>query len=116
MLSHQPHTARLVNGLRSPVSVAVSDYTPRTIAQRVPEAGLVVIAGGPMMDLPRVLAKHLGTIHLARSEGIPLYIERVGVGPFKRQLSRWAARRIFSLAERISLALLARGLILRWTG
>ncbi len=111
VLSHRPeHTARLVNGLESPVSVAVSDYTPRTIAQRVPEAGLVVIAGGPMMDLPRVLAKHLGTIHLARSKGIPLYIERVGVGPFKRQLSRWAARRIFSLAERISLRTSGAGL------
>lgn len=111
VLSHRPeHTARLVAGLDSPIGVTVSDYTPRIIAQRVPDAGLIMIAGGPMMDLPRVLAKHLGTIHLARSLGIPLYIERVGVGPFKRRLSRWAARRIFSQAERISLRTSGAGL------
>ncbi len=111
VLSHRPeHTARLVAGLESPVQVEVHDYTPATIARRVPDAALIMIAGGPMMDLPRVLAKHLGTIHLARAMGIPLYIERVGVGPFKRQLSRWAARRIFTRAEHISLRTSGAGL------
>ena len=104
VLSHRPeHTSRLIDGLASPVSVRVFDYTPETIAERVPDAGMLVIAGGPMMDFPRVLAKHIGAIHLARSKGIPLRIERVGVGPFKQRLSRWAARHVFRLASSISL-------------
>lgn len=104
VLSHRPaHTARLVGGLASPFPVQVFDYDPRTISARLENARLLVIAGGPMMDFPRVLAKHLGTIRIARSKGIPLHIERVGVGPFKRRISRWAARRIFQLASSLSL-------------
>lgn len=104
VLSHRPaHTARLVDGLAAPFPVRVFDYAPHAIGARLEGARLLVIAGGPMMDFPRVLAKHLGTIRIARSMGIPLHIERVGVGPFKRGISRWAARRIFSLASSLSL-------------
>jgi polysaccharide pyruvyl transferase WcaK-like protein len=104
VLSHRPgHTGRLVKGLAVPVQVAVHDYTPGTIGESLENATLLAIAGGPMMDLPRVLAKHLATVGRARSLGIPFHIDRVGVGPFKRGVSRWAARRLFGEASSISL-------------
>ena len=104
VLSHRPeHTARLIKGLSSPVEVRVHDYTPATISDRLSDAVLLVVAGGPMMDLPRVLAKHLGAVYQARALGVAFHVERVGVGPFKRKMSRWAARRLFEQAKTISL-------------
>ena len=96
------HTRRLAAGLSTPVAVNVERYTAARVAQLLDEAGALVIAGGPIVDLPRVLARHLGSACAARSRGRPLLIERVGVGGFHRRVSMWAARQIFGMATAIS--------------
>ncbi len=103
ILSHRPeHTRRLAAGLRTPVAVRVFHYdVPRGRAQMA-EADALVVAGGPMMDLPRVLAKHLVVAAAARAAHKPLLVERVGIGPFKRELSRRAARLLLRQASHVS--------------
>ena len=65
-------------------------------------ADALVIAGGPIFDAPRILAKHLASVHSARIRGRPFFIERVGIGPTWRRPSRWLARSILERAESIS--------------
>jgi polysaccharide pyruvyl transferase WcaK-like protein len=103
VMSFRPdHTRRLAKGLATPVHVSVERYTAARVARLLDEAGALVIAGGPIVDLPRVLAKHLGSAHAARALGRPLLIERVGLGSFHRRTSMWAARRIFGMASAFS--------------
>jgi polysaccharide pyruvyl transferase WcaK-like protein len=103
LLSHRAHhTRRLVAGLKTPVEVSVYHYDSPTGVHLMSEVDALVVAGGPMMDLPRVLAKHLAAAGEARRLGKPFIIERVGLGPFKRESSRKAARVLLGLASRIS--------------
>ena len=104
VMSHRPdHTRRLASGLDTPVKVTVEPYTPAETDKALSAADGLVLAGGPMMDLPRVLLKHLSAAYRARSLGLPFILERIGVGPFKRQLSRNLATELLSLAAKISL-------------
>jgi polysaccharide pyruvyl transferase WcaK-like protein len=101
--SHRPeHTRRLVAGLELPVHLSVEPYEARRVDGLLDDADGLVLAGGPLMDLPRVLVRHLAAAHAARIRGLPFLIERVGVGPFRRRISRWAARRLLDRAQRIS--------------
>lgn len=103
VMSFRPdHTRRLAAGLATQVAVTVERYTSARVARLLDEVEALVIAGGPLVDLPRVLAKHVGSAYAARSRGRPLLIERVGVGGFRRRASMWAARRIFDTASAIS--------------
>lgn len=103
LLSHRPeHTRRLVHGLKAPVTVRVFHYDAPRGRALMAEADALVVAGGPMMDLPRVLAKHLVVAAAARRENKPLLVERVGIGPFKRELSRRAARLLLRQASHVS--------------
>jgi polysaccharide pyruvyl transferase WcaK-like protein len=103
VMSHRSHhTRRLVAGLETPVAVHVHDYRARVVDGVLDRADALVLAGGPLMDLPRVLAKHLAAVGAARGRGRPFLIEDVGVGPFKRRMSRWVARRIARAASRLS--------------
>lgn len=103
LLSHRPeHTRRLAAALVTPVSLTVHHYNAPTAKLFAAEADALVIAGGPLMDLPRVLAKHLVAAASARKHRKPLIVERVGVGPFKREASVRAARILLKQAARIS--------------
>jgi hypothetical protein len=62
VLSHRAeHTRRLVAMLALPVRVAVEDYRPGAVPRLLDAADALVLAGGPVVDLPRVLAKHLAS-------------------------------------------------------
>jgi polysaccharide pyruvyl transferase WcaK-like protein len=103
LLSHRPaHTRRLADGIETPVVLSVHEYCPKQVDRLLERADLLVLAGGPLMDLPRVLVKHLYSLLKAQKRGIPLVIESVGIGPFKRRVSRWMARRIVTSAQAIS--------------
>jgi len=103
VLSHRPeHTRRLAAGLETPVHLGVHRYEAKVVEQLLDDADALVLAGGPLMDLPRVLVRHLAVVRSARRRGRPFLIERVGVGPFRRRASRWAARRIARAATIIS--------------
>jgi len=104
VLSHRPaHTERLAAGLETPVALRVEPYEPAASAAALDRASALVLGGGPLMDLPLVLLRHLIAVQQARRRGVPILAERIGLGPFSRAPSRWAARRILLAAGRVSL-------------
>jgi polysaccharide pyruvyl transferase WcaK-like protein len=103
LVSQRPdHTRRLVAMLDVPVEVTVQEYRQSALPSQVTEVDAVVFAGGPLMDLPRQLVKHLSAASLARRLGKPFFLEGIGVGPFVRRPSEWVGRRLIRLADRIS--------------
>jgi polysaccharide pyruvyl transferase WcaK-like protein len=103
LMSQRPeHTARLVAMLDIPVGVDVQEYRQSSAAALVRQSDGVVFAGGPLMDLPKQLVKHLYTVALARRAGKPFVIEGIGAGPFIRRVSAWTARLLVRMAERIT--------------
>jgi polysaccharide pyruvyl transferase WcaK-like protein len=103
VMSHRPeHTRRLASGLVTPVEVDVRYYDAATTDKALADASALVLAGGPLMDLPRVLLKHLSAAYRARSLGLPFIIERVGIGPFKREVSKQLATKLIEEAREIS--------------
>lgn len=103
LLSHRPcHTQRLLDGLQVPVSVTVLSSTNKQVSKSLKKVDILVFAGGPIMDQPRVLAKQIAVAGAARNKNLPIIIDRVGVGPFKRKVSRFVARKIVKLASNLS--------------
>ncbi len=75
--------------------------TPRSDSA-LEEVDAVVFAGGPFIDLPKQLVRHLYTASRARRRGLPFILEGVGPGPFARRSSTWVAGRLVGLATRVS--------------
>ncbi len=96
------HTQHLVAMLDSPVSVEVREYTLAEIRTLMPHIDAVVFAGGPMMDLPKQLVKHLYTVSRARCKRLPFVIEGIGTGPWVLSPSKWIGRQLALLASRVS--------------
>jgi polysaccharide pyruvyl transferase WcaK-like protein len=88
--------------LETPVELTVEKYDQATIAEHLARVDGVVFAGGPLMDLPKQLTKHLYTVSLARRLGKPFVVEGIGVGPFARRESEWVARRLVLMADRVA--------------
>lgn len=103
ILSQRPaHTARLAAALETPVEVSVHPYDYPTLRAELARSDALAFAGGPLMDLPRMLVKHLAAARLARRTGKPFLVRRIGVGPFSRRLSEWTARLIAAHADALS--------------
>jgi len=103
VMSQRPgHTRHLLAMLDTPFKLDVEPYEPSAIRACLPRVNAVVFAGGPLIDLPRQLVKHLYTVALARRRQLPFLVEGIGPGPFPRWPSEWTARRIVGMAERIS--------------
>jgi polysaccharide pyruvyl transferase WcaK-like protein len=103
VMSYRPHhTRQLVVGLSTPVTIAVEPYEADRVDCALDSADALFLAGGPIFDAPRILAKHITSVHSARTHGRPFFIERVGVGPMWRRPSFWLARSILKRAESIS--------------
>ena len=103
LVSQRPgHTARLAAMLDVPVTITVEEYRQSSAAALLDQVDAVVFAGGPLMDLPRQLVKHLYTVARARRQGKPFVIEGIGAGPFIRRVSAWTARLLVRMAERIT--------------
>jgi polysaccharide pyruvyl transferase WcaK-like protein len=116
LVSQRPgHSARLVSMLEVPVRVSVEDYQQSTIPGLLAEVDAVVFGGGPLMDLPKQLVRHLYTVALARRHGKPFIVEGIGAGPFLRRASAWIGRRLVRMAARITVrtAVDARAPLLR---
>ena len=101
------HTSHLmpmldVPMLDVPLSVTVDRYDWPQIKRHVAEVDCIVFAGGPLIDLPKQLVRHLYAVSLARRQGKPFIAEGIGPGPFARLPSKWTARRLIELADRIS--------------
>jgi polysaccharide pyruvyl transferase WcaK-like protein len=103
VMSYRPrHTSQLVWGLSTPVTIAVEPYEAERVDYALDEADALFIAGGPIFDAPRILAKHIASVHSARVRGRPFFIERVGIGLTWRLPSSWLARGILKRAKSIS--------------
>lgn len=103
LFSHRPeHTRNLIDLLSLPIEIEVLPYTSDQVRRALIHGDGLVMAGGPLMDLPRLLVKHYTAISIAKSQNKPFLIDRIGLGPFKRGLSRRMARRILLLADGVS--------------
>lgn len=104
LMSQRPeHTRRLARMLVLPVEITVEMYEHGPIKAAVPQVDAVVYAGGPMMDLPKQLVRHLYAASLAQTMKKPLLLEGIGAGPFKRKPSEWIGRQLSLMAGSIVL-------------
>ena len=88
------------NQLQTPVSVTVKSYDKDGISATVPQSDLLVIGGGPIMDLPALLAQHLRAARAAHGAGVPVIAEGVGYGPFRRAVSQTLARKLLGMTAK----------------
>lgn len=103
LVSQRPeHTRRLAAMLDVPVHVTVEEYRQSTVGALLDRVDGVVFAGGPLMDLPKQLVKHLYAVARARRKGKPFVIEGIGAGPFIRRVSASTARLLVLMAEHIT--------------
>jgi polysaccharide pyruvyl transferase WcaK-like protein len=104
VMSGRPeHTRRLAEGISTSVRVDVAPYRTRTVKRALDRADALVLGGGPLYGSPRILARHLAAAASARRRGLPFIVERIGIGPFRDPLTRWAGRRVLRSASSISL-------------
>lgn len=103
MTQRLAHTEHLIPMLDLPVSISVDIYEPEPIRRYVEWCDAVVFAGGPLIDLPKQLVRHIYTVSLAKRAGKPFIAEGIGPGPFARMPSRFTARRLIEMADRITL-------------
>lgn len=94
-------TRRWVECLTLPVPLEVVDAASPGLAEDLGPTDLLVHAGGPLMDLPRLLLRHLELAVAARRRGASVVLEGVGIGPFQRRASRALARRLCRTADQI---------------
>ena len=100
LMSQRPyHTRHLIPMLDVPVEVEVEEYLHDRIRACLAKVDAVVLAGGPMIDLPKQLVRHLYAVSLAQRQGKPFIVEGIGAGPFKRWESQWVARRLVKMAQ-----------------
>jgi polysaccharide pyruvyl transferase WcaK-like protein len=93
----------LAAGISTPVQVDVAPYRARTVKRALARADALVLGGGPLFGSPRIMARHLAAVASARRRGVPFLVERIGIGPFRDPLTRWAARRVLESASSISM-------------
>lgn len=104
LVSQRPtHTRHLMPMLDVPVEISVENYEPAVLRRVVREVDAVVFAGGPLIDLPKQLVKHLYAASFARRLGKPFLAEGIGPGPFIRRPSAWVARRLVAMADHVTL-------------
>ena len=102
LMSQRPfHTGHLTPMLETPVELKVQAYEHARIRECLPNVDAVVFAGGPLIDQPKQLVRHLYTASMAARRGKPFIMEGIGPGPFPRWPSEWTARRLVHLARRI---------------
>lgn len=102
MTQRPAHTRHLIPMLDLPVEIAVEPYEHDRIRASLAEVDGVVFGGGPLIDLPKQLVRHLYTASLAVGSGKPFVVEGIGAGPFVRRPSEWVARRLVKMAARVS--------------
>jgi polysaccharide pyruvyl transferase WcaK-like protein len=102
MTQRPAHTRHLVPMLDVPVKIMVEPYEHNRIRECMAQVDAVIFAGGPLMDIPKQLVRHLYAVSLARRKGRPFIAEGIGAGPFPRWPSEWVARRLVKMARRIS--------------
>lgn len=96
-------THRWVSSLVTNCNVRILNYSSRNIKNVINHINYLVFAGGPLMDLPVLLAKHLAVAVICAKRDIPIIIEGAGIGPFQFKLSKMIVRRILQMASEVRL-------------
>ncbi len=95
--------------------VVTADYLSQAALDSARDCDAVVMAGGPLMDIPDT-RKILALFKLFADHGKPRVIEGCGVGPLNRPDLRWNVCRIARLATRITVRDSASRDLLRFYG
>ncbi|GGY44539.1 polysaccharide pyruvyl transferase family protein [Parvularcula lutaonensis] len=104
LMTQRPrHTRHLMPLIETPIDMEVREYTHGEIDRTLKEVDAVVWAGGPLIDIPKQLVRHLYTVSAAKRMGKPFIMEGIGPGPFTRMPSRVTAQNIVRLADHISI-------------
>ena len=93
-------TQRWIDSLELPVRVEV--ISNLHTEAHINNCDALVLAGGPVMDLPEILLRQISYVSRSQSLNIPFLIEGVGIGPFKNKISELLARILFRNAAIIS--------------
>lgn len=102
--SFRPHrTLMWVEMLDLPIEVKVILNSAKAINEQLNQAAYVVYAGGPLMELPAHLAKHLAVFSKARKKGAHLIIEGVGLGPLFSLQSKYFVKTMLRISDVVSI-------------
>lgn len=103
VLSVRKHrTLRWVGSVELQQEIRVHDYDLRKAGRLLPRMRLVAVAGGPLMELPGLIDKHLALAVLAARAGIPFLVEGVGWGPFRTPLAKRVAAGLLRQSSRVT--------------
>ena len=92
--SRVDRTQGWVDMIDVPVEVEVRPYLPNDTKTAIASADLLVIGGGPIMNLPALLAQHIQATKVAKKMAVPVLAEGVGFGPFRRKVSLQLAKKL----------------------
>jgi polysaccharide pyruvyl transferase WcaK-like protein/MoaA/NifB/PqqE/SkfB family radical SAM enzyme len=96
-------TRRWAYSLHLDIPIKVIPYTSVHIVENLKKCQCLVLAGGPLMDLPDLLVKHLDAASKANQLGLPFFIEGAGLGPLRQRICRAFVRRLLSMASHATL-------------
>lgn len=87
---------------RSYLEVDVLPYRLGAMRVALEASDRLVYAGGPIMEGPELLARHLAVAAMARARGLSTHAVAVGWGPFRRKLSVSLASALVRSFETVS--------------
>ena len=93
-------TQRWVDSLKLPIPIRV--IAPKETTSYIHACDALVLAGGPVMELPTIILQQLIYVSQNLSLGKPFIIEGVGIGPFKQKITRWFSSLLFRQAKTLS--------------
>ena len=76
--------------------------TDRQFLKTLKNVDLILWAGGPMMEIPVLLTKHLSFVKEARRLGARFEVEGIGYGPMNSWYGKWVASKLLGSASYIS--------------
>lgn len=105
ILSFRPaRTLKWVQSLKiQGVEFSVVTLNRKNLKDSLTHSTGLVYAGGPIMDIPVNLSFYLYASLLVRKLKLPFIVEGVGLGPYKRTVSRYLASMVLKNASRITL-------------
>lgn len=96
--SRPDRTRRWIDAIEQTDDIQVVPYdaslTPGSEGKNV-----LVFGGGPIMDIPSLLARHHATARKWHRAGAPIIAEGIGLGPFRRKTSELMAKSILSYVQ-----------------
>lgn len=96
-------TRRWTDSLHLGIPLNVVPYTSADIAVNLKKCHCLVLAGGPLMDLPDLLVSHLDAALRANRLGLPFLVEGAGIGPLRQRLCIAFVQRLLRMASRVRL-------------